>query len=496
MYVKPATLVLSLPFILAAFTDTYGAVAIEVSVPWLLELVVKHSDDIAKQQNSLSADEATLLSIESKLNPRVGITLSQFENDNERSTGSMLGKNSSQSINMKVSKNFSTGTSISSELQTSFNEQETMLGSPPAKQNNDFEESILSLELRQSLLKNSFGKAYRASRGSAIHAKTAKKNVVADRIEQYLESLVDQYFTVWVAFNNLTSAEERLKREQRRKSIYDRQYKRGFIEKKDILQIDSSILSAQKNVSDSNQKILSLLINLGTIVKIDLYNQYLAKKIRFAFIEEKIKDVQEMCQKNSTDFSSFNSQVYRDRIASFSEKLESIESNGKPDIFFAAKLSSNGIEEEQGGSFSEATSLQHPQYYIAVGIDMIISNSANHAEKLEALKNRSENEILLTQERSKLKSQWLETCNSLRMINDKINLMTKKLKLDSERIILLDRDFRLGKTDLSTLLQAEDVLTSTKSALASLSAQLYNTAWDLRSQSGGLKPYINQALGQ
>ncbi|NRA45272.1 MAG: TolC family protein [Oligoflexales bacterium] len=495
MYVNTAMLTVSLFSFISVYSESYASTQVKVSVPWLLELVVSHSDDIARQRNSLSSNDASLLSIDAALDPRVGASISHLEDKNERSS-SAPSSSAAQKISINVSKAFSTGTSLSSELSTSANEQEIVVGNPPANQTNEYKESTIKLELRQSLLKNSFGYAYRSSRTAADTAKIAKKHSVEDGIENYLEVVIDQYFTIWAAFSQLSSAEERLKREQRRKKIYDRQYKRGFIEKKDILQIDSSILSAEKSVSDSSQQILSLLIRLGTIVKMDLYQQYREKKINIEFAQESIADVQKLCQKNTPVASSLSSEVYQKRIHSFTDKLSSINSNAKPDVYLAARISANGIDDETSTSLGKASSLTHPQYYIALGIDMIIGNSANTVEKLEAIKSRSENEILLSQEKANLASDWLETCNSLQMISKKRQFITKKLDLDSQRIKLLDQDFRLGKTDLSTLLLAEDSLTNNKSSLASLSAQLYNTAWHLRKQSGNLRKFVNIAMNR
>ena len=496
MSVNAAMLMLSFFSFIFTCSQAFSANQVEVSVPWLLELVVKHSDDIARQQNSLSADHASVLSIDSTLNPRLGVMLSHLEDNNERANNAALGKNATQKISANFSKAFSTGTSISAEIYSAKKEQEITAGVPPANQTNSFQESGLSFELRQSLLKNGFGRAYHASRESALTAKAAKKHATEGSMEGYLEALIDQYFSIWTAFNQLASAEERLKREQRRKNIYDRQFRRGFIEKKDILQIDSSILSAEKNVSDSSQLITSLLIKLGTVVKMDLYRQYIDKKIEIKFQEEKTEDVEKLCRQKIPELKSLNREAYEKRIQSFSKRIESIESNGNPDVYLAARVNGNGIDDDAGNSLTEASSLEHPQYFLAIGVDMILGNHANQAEKLEAIKSRSENEILLSQEKSQFASDWLETCNSLEVIKKKRGFITRKLDLDTQRLKLLDQDFRLGKTDLSTLLLAEDSLTNTKSNLASLSAQLYNTAWHLRRQSGKLRPYVNMAMSQ
>ncbi|MFK7827792.1 MAG: TolC family protein [Oligoflexales bacterium] len=496
MYLNIAMLTGGLLSFIFVNSTCYSALRIQVSVPWLLELVVKHSDDIARQKNSLSAVEASTLSINSRLDSRFGMTISHFEDDNERSNGSTLGKLSVQKASINLSKSFSTGTMLSAEVNSSINEQEMATVTPLVSQTNESKESEFSVELRQSLLKNSFGHAHRASIDAAESAKLAKKHLVEETIESYLEVLIDQYFTIWTAFNQLASSEERYKRELRRKKIYDRQYNRGFIEKIDILQIDSSILSAEKNLSDAKQLISGLLIKLGTIVKMDLYNQYIGKKISFKFALEKIDDVEKLCSNNRIKINSFISETYSNRIQSFNAKLAAISSNGKPEVYFATKITANGIDDETKNSLSEASSFKHPQYLVSLGIDMFIGRSANQADKLEALKSRSENQILLAQEKANLTSDWLETCNSLRMTSLKKQYISKKLDLDSERIKLLDQDFRLGKTDLGTLLQAEDTLTNTKSSLSNLSAKLFNTAWHLRKQSGQLRTFVSSAIGR
>ena len=175
-------------------------------------------------------------------------------------------------------------------------------------------------------------------------------------------------------------------------------------------------------------------------------------------------------------------------------KLAYIESNGKPDLTLSFRGISNGIGPSESDAIFEAGSSQHPFYTISLGFEMIIGDRSSQSNTLSTLQERSNNQILIQEEQADLQSTWAEQCNELEKSSQAIALMEEKAKLDEERLKILDQDFGFGKTDLSTLLQAEETLSTTKSSLASLSADLYSLAWNLRRKSGYLRTFVESAL--
>ena len=270
-------------------TRTQGADSLKVSVPWLLELLVTHSDSISRQRNSLTSEESQVLEIKASFDPRISSTFSHTVDENERSSSSTVAGSDSNIFSVGVSKAFSTGTSLSAEISNTTKEQRYSAVS--GLSNDNYSEGSLTVELSQSLLKNSMGQATRMNIKSANLSKNASRFEVQDNIEEYFETMIERYFLIFQSLSSLKSTKEKLAREELRIAIYNRQFQRGFTTKQDILQIQSTILNSKKQLIESSLDIESLLISLGTIIKQDLRKLFINNEAQFTFSEESIDDV-------------------------------------------------------------------------------------------------------------------------------------------------------------------------------------------------------------
>ncbi len=492
-----------------------------LSVPWLLDLASQNSDTISLLKNGSTNLASQSLRLGAQYEPQFKSSLSHstsrlerpgqgFDPGNATDTDSTM-----NSALVSLSKKFRYGTSISKTIQGTVHTEERSQPAgqgPEQTQEAQWTEFKTDLAVRQSLWKNSFGKSDRlreksadsTSKGTALHLKQS--------VEDYFELLTAQYFQTWLAFSNVKTAQERLAREKHRHTLYSAQFKKGFVEKSSMLQLDSSVIASENQLLSSRESAELALIALSDIVKQDLLSLYQSAPEFFQFEREATTDVEQLCsgsshsqeslggsQELSVTHAGKNHPSYEvdsalKRVESSQFQLQAIESDSQPDLYVEGKVSQNAIEESLFETGRESIKNENPHFSVSVGIQVSLGDGVEEADRMDAIFSKKKASLEAAQAQSQLNQAWKETCHSFFATSEKLAFTNKRIEIEKQRVKLIDREFAIGKSDLNTLISAEDILTGVSSERNALLAQLSIDGWKIRRMNGDLRDLVERTM--
>jgi outer membrane protein TolC len=452
-------------------------------------LLVETSDAANIVKNEFMTADTGVLRFDANFSGKIESKLSYFDDRNEPAQSISPTRNKVTQFNLGYSKQFVTGTSVKTEFQ---HQQRFPEGVNPLFLSDGYEND-LSLSIRQSLLKNSFGSMNRQREASALNLRDATKHSISDRLQRVAVDGIGLYFQAWLSQWQVRAADARLKRQEQLLKLTKINARRGTAEQADVMQIEAAVILSQNGKKDAQKKLLDLWNSL--VLSLKLPRDYLSIDPMRIYLdpENHLPEARVACKSTFPDGA--------DRIKALELSLKAANLNHeatssalRPELYLEARVSGNGIDKEMSQIWDETFTMKHPQTSIALGIDVPTSFDREKADYLEALKIKKNAEIQMSQAKTQFEINRDQYCREAQTLDYKIAGLKKALDLQVKREKAEQNRFRIGRIDAFTVIKAGNDITDAEIALKSTEAQLQMTAWSLLYESGKLSDQLAASL--
>ena len=212
-----------------------------------LELIVDQAIQHADQFKAILADEQKVaspyLNALAQLDPRFFVKASRGDNQNDMTGFFITDFQKQTEIGFGIMKKFDLGTEFSADVTyrdsasqfTSFSQSGI-----PSSQLIQFQEAVGTVRVKQSLWKDAFGYATRASVESGEKATLLAAYQLQMELEAGVESLIELYYTAWRLKSSVIAAKANFERQKRLLKITKIKTNRGTAEAPDLYQIQNS----------------------------------------------------------------------------------------------------------------------------------------------------------------------------------------------------------------------------------------------------------------
>ena len=461
-----------------------------ITPEFIVGTALLHGDEAALIDNEATTIGSSSKRIDSAfvttIDGRLAVTDAQAESSQPFSPNSTKGT----TLSAGASRLFETGTMIRGEVMTS--QRDLKFDAPSAAAGKSYETSA-SLSLRQSLWRNAFGKAVRLRRDAAALADKGTVDSIADRKSQYAVTVSGLFFHAWQAIAQVRAAERRLARQEELLRITRVKSNRGTAEAPDLLQVEAGAILAADRVKDARNQVDDIWQQLVILLKLpSAYAAMDPTKLDIR-LGDVMPTVEASCSEaDPASFARMKSATAA--VDAATAQLAATRSDRSPDVFFEARYSANGIDAKQGKSISETTGRDHPTSSFAIGVEMPLGYPRTDADLQETLRQKNAAEIRLSQVRSQYATDRPILCTEVKRLQERKTALESALKKTTARAKEETNRFRLGKIDAFNVIQAENDLTDTQTAIDILMADLHQVAWRLLYLSDRLVPYMQPYL--
>lgn len=436
---------LSLMTVIASSLTVASATAAEISLSQksVAEMILKTSNKARevhlKYEQTKLAMVTVLAGYDFTLSAETGYQLSKFANF----TNTQNDKDETSTTTLSLKKPFTTGSLFGLEYsRTTLKSQFPITSTTtlPPQQTQD----IFGLTLEQSLLKNSFGWADRAKVAAAEKTYLANQDNRIDDLQNVVLEGIRLYWKAFVAQETFQEAlnsrgrYEKLVEAVRKKTSY------GYSNPGELAQVQAELETRIQKVKLESTNYLAALDELITLLKLPT-----GSEVKFA-ISEELPPIPQLKAVQVQDLRAIRS-LKQSREAA-DAALSVAKSTTLPDLALVGKYYQSGLDQDAGTSFSQATGVTKPKYY--VGLKLSYSFGAG-------LQGEDENNKRFAREQaeSQLARKTLDLGDSLTNAERKVKSTfaiaesAKVQKKYREKAASeLNKAYTQGRADISTLI--------------------------------------------
>jgi len=374
--------------------------------------------------------------------------------------------NINQSFKTNFRKAFSGGQSIDAGL--SFNHVNTQWPAAGAfgaqgATDSKYYETQYEVGVSQSLWKNSFGEATKAS----LQAARTRSNIIDANVESSIgdwgEQITEVFYNAWQAQKNVEAQKERLETQRRLEKITALSFKRGTVEKADLINVRSQVLKSEEAVSEAKKALEDTWRYL--VVALNLPREFL--QIDPLYVPIKTLDYKatasEICALPAGGSSDPSARVsaLKQQIEAARLDLNAAKSMAAPDLYVRAALKSNAMLEGFGDSVGDGLATKNPQWLAMLGIKVDLGNDAAKAQIQKAASDLKQLNLQLVSLNDEIRVSLMNGCEELKRLDYFLNKQAKLIDMSLERQKLDEQRFRLGRIDVGqVIIAANDVITA------------------------------------
>lgn len=466
-----------------------------ITLDMIVDLGYRFSDGVGQLKADLEAQEVPVLFAQQNLDGLLSSTLAHAVDKRQQSSQFAAQVDSAQDLSVSYQKNFQSGTSLSTSLSTQRSDLSfsTPTAAVPGKYTSEVQFTV-----RQSLWKNAFGKAVKADLLSAKHKKELIKHQYQLALAQWFLQLEQIYHQAWLAQKSVANASDRVKTQKRLLKVIKLLKRRGTAEEADVLNVEQNLLRLQQGERASREALRSVWQQLVIVLKLpEEFLQVNPMKVRIAPSQFR-SELASLCQPSSLERMNGESSP---RIALLNKAVKSAEldlqgsqSRFDPDLYVAASLGSNGIDDSIGTTIGDAVGFGNPNYSVAVGIDMPLGRSASKADIIDKKKVLAKARLNLSSQKADTKIAWRTTCDRVKGVQKDMAMYRQMLSLNKKRSRLEEKRFSLGKSDVQTVIAAANDVILSQASLASAELNFINGVWRLKELNGDVEGFIKSAV--
>jgi len=471
----------------------------KLTLPFLIAKAKQYSSsfDAIKAEESLIPQST----YESKvpLETNLNFSIARLINKNEPVTAYNSIKQSALAYQVGISSYFQTGTMLKTELthQLSETKYSTFSQGPSW-------ESKIKLSASQNLMKDFFGTATRWGLKAGELASQAQENLYYHNQDQWLSDLVTLYYQAWLRKSEYIAATESLKRKERLLKITKLKVKRGTAERPDLLQVQSSKMEAEVNLSAAHQNFQSLWRNL--VLAVGLPKDWLSLNALLIplKLDGPVPVAQSYCQKIQVDSNKKDSKNKLEKLIQKNPQFQNItlladSSNYRmkktknaflPEARIEVGLTANGVDTKASETLSEMSTNEHPSWFVQFDLKFPLSHYSEKAQLAQATAHLERTEAQRIQMQQQIEVDWLNTCADLSRLEGNTLTLKSAMKNQLERVKLEENRFQIGRVPTLTVINSGDEATRTELSYQNTRVSLNQTAWKIKRLANDLRKYF------
>lgn len=235
----------------------------------------------------------------------------------------------------------------------------TLYGVSPAFfPQNPYAETRASLELRQSLLRNSFGESVAADQQAARDAAMAELYNEQFKLKSLLLEAENMYWTVATYNQIIKLQEENVERSKKTSEWMNRRANMRLFDDVDALQTKTAYESRLLELQMSLDERAEMIRSFNTLRGLNSDEPVTLEEIPTA---DWMKDIRSDTKGTREDFSAMKAMATAKRSQAISSR-----SQIKPELDLVGTVSTGGLENNFGNSYSELRRWDHPSWLVGV----------------------------------------------------------------------------------------------------------------------------------
>lgn len=402
-------------------------------------------------------------------------------------------KNSFTHGSLKLSRNFYTGTSVSLESNYQNNNSYSTTSGLEKDIHTQYNENKIILNIRQNLLKDTFGYSSRKTLQAIKIQKQNVQNKFSINVENWTYQLIETFYTAWLLKSKVQVARANYKRQKKLKKITYLKFKRGTSKKADLLQAQSAEKNSKQNLNSARQDFenlwRSLVIQLG-FPKNWLNINPMLIPIK---LDQPIFKAKKSCKKN-LDFKSnwkFKSLTKQYKAAQLN--LSAAKNKMLPDLYLGLKLSSNAITpDNKTQAFTNSLQNKNKGLFIELGLSIPLEKFKEKSQLAKKLMKKNISQRRLSALKKTLQAEWTNECLQLSRLIKKKKVLKQIKFMQKQRATLEEKRFRIGKVTVFNIIQAGLDASISKLAFKEAEVQLRLSSWKILKMDSQLITYITE----
>ncbi|MBE8222004.1 MAG: TolC family protein [Bdellovibrionales bacterium] len=396
--------------------------------------------------------------------------------------------------NLKLSSNFLTGTSVS--LESAYKNNNSLSPSftgSGSEIHTKYHENKISLNLRQDLLKNSFGYYERKTLQALNIQKQNVKNKFSVNVENWSYKLIETFYTAWLLKAKVQVAQSNYYRQRRLKNITYLKFKRGTAKKSDLLQTQSAEKNSKQNLNSSKQDLENIWRNL--VVQLNFPKDWL--NINPFLIPIKLDNpifkALKSCKKDLDIKSNWEVKSLTKQYKASQLNLSAAKNQMLPEVYFGLKLSSNAVNPDNPSqALQDSLQNKNKGVFVELGLSIPIGRYKEKSKLAKSVMNKKILQYRLSSLKKTIQTKWKNEClNLLRLKKKKKELQLVK-SMQKQRAKLEEKRFRIGKVPVFNNIQAGLDSALSKLAFKQSEVSLRLSAWRILKMNSKLINYINK----
>lgn len=354
-------------------------------------------------------------------------------------------KNENLTTNVKLSKNFTTGTNMSLEYK-----RISFKGDPNAITGANVRsiatQDLLGLNIVQNLWANFFGIA---DRGDTEAAELNYKSSAILRTNELENLVLDSIRAFWTAYVSEQNFKEAMASRDRSKKLIDAVRKKsgfGYANPGELAQAQAEYEGRVQDVKSTSTTYLANLDTLNTLLS-------LPQNCEVKFVVSNVTPpVPQLPEKSLQDLRAIRSEKLK--VQGAQRAYDAAKSKDAPTLQFVGKIYSYGAQEQGNGAYSDMVSGAHPQYFLGLQFEYLFGANLLSETRMNRKYTKDLEEIKLsriTQESEDVQAQ------AQRKVHETYSavLSTIEQKKYREKALQeLNRSFNQGRTDISIYIDA------------------------------------------
>jgi len=384
-----------------------------------------------------------------------------YELDEAKAASSIAGTRSTETVmDLELEKKLQTGTT----LTTTFANERASSNSAFASLNPSFTTS-LEAGITQAVAKNAGGIIDRA-KVEITRLEVENKDLAAiDRIEASVAEVTTAYWELVLAREQMRIQEEALERAQALDQANQDKFGLGLIEEPELLHSAANVhlrreeLVVAQNQTASALQNFKLLLSERSDIAIEP-TESLAFDRHPAEFQESLRRAWE----RRRDLVAARREVKRRRV-----KIRMTQNDLLPSVDLVASFRANGLDQKYGPSLNQALKAEDPTYFVGLKASWTFGNKGASADHEEAQLQKAQALVELAFLERRILRDVDEAVRELLRWETSVESREAIEELYQRRLILQERRFELGRSNVQTLIDfQEDLLAAQRSKAEAL----------------------------
>jgi outer membrane protein TolC len=360
---------------------------------------------------------------------------------------------------------------------------------------NDSVQTQLKLDVKQSLLKNAFGSSSRKEVLAAELDSKSQLSKVMQSAEDWTLSMVDLYYTAWLAKAQYESAMKVLARQQKLFTLIQIQSRRGTAVRADVIQVQNALNAAKNRVVETKQSLQETWSYLVINLKLPKHWLNIDAHLIPLALDTPVEPAQKLCMGKEPlkKTVSIQSAEYGAQAAKL--RLEAAKNSTLPELNFTLSANYNGVDaDSKASTMGEALSGEHPSYFVGLQFRMPLGFSNEKAKLYQETANQMMLSASANQAASEAEFNWVNECSRLRSLNQTLKENLEIAKTQEVRARLEQTRFENGRINLLQVNSSEQDAISSEFNAQNNQIQIRRAAWQVLRVTGVVADRLRQKL--